>query len=40
MAVEDSTNERAAFGSIFFQLLTIWFSELLSLAGSEIREAH
>jgi len=40
MTVEERTNERAAFGSIFFQSLTIRFSELLSLAGSEMREAH
>ena len=40
MTVEERTNERAAFGSIFFQSLTIRFSELLSRAGSEMREAH
>ncbi len=40
ITVEERTNERAAFGSIFFQSLTIRFSELLSRAGSEMREAH
>ncbi len=40
MTVEERTNERAAFGSTFFQSLTMRFSELLSLDGSEMREAH